>query len=80
MADRFTFFESYHRAAQKLPPEDRLGFYEGLCSLAFDGVFPEVEPGSGTDMAFTVILPHIEKSIEMAERGKKGGRPKKPSS
>lgn len=77
MADRFTFFESYYRAARKLPEDERLAFYEGLCSLAFDGVFPEYEPGSKTDMAYTVILPHIQKSIDMSDRGKMGGRPKK---
>lgn len=80
MADRFTFFESYYRAAQKLPEDERLAFYEGLCRLAFDGVFPEYEPGSKTDMAYTVILPHIQKSIDMSERGKMGGRPRKSDS
>ena len=80
MADHFTFFESYYRAALKLPEEEQLAFFKGLCGLAFDDVFPEYEPGSKSDMAYTVILPHIEKSIEMSERGKKGGRPKKESS
>ena len=80
MADRFTFFESYYRAAQKLPEEEKLAFYEGLCALVFDGEFPEVAPGSSADMAYTVILPHVEKSIEMSERGKKGGRPRKSDS
>ena len=59
---------------------DRFTFFEGLCSLAFDGVFPEYEPGSKTDMAYTVILPHIQKSIDMSERGKMGGRPRKSDS
>lgn len=79
MTDRFTFFESYYRAALKLPEDEQLAFFKGICSLVFDGVFPEYEPGSKSDMAYTVILPHIEKSIEMYENGKKGGRPKKDS-
>lgn len=81
MADRYMFFESYYRAACKLSDEDRLTFYDGLCSYAFDGVFPEFEPGTMLDMAFTLAFPNVEKSVRQCEtlkaNGAKGGRPPK---
>lgn len=77
MADRFTFFKSYYNAAKKLPEDQRLKFYDGIFELAFEQRYPSHEEGSLLDMAYTVILPHVEKSIEMSERGKKGGRPRK---
>lgn len=77
MADRFMFFESYYRAAQKLSDEDRLKLYDGLCSFAFDGLYPEHDSNSMLGMAFTLAFPNVEKSVKQAENALKGGRPKK---
>ena len=76
-AGKFSFYESFYRTVLKLPEEEQLPFLLGMCGFVFDGVFPEYEPGSASDLAYTVIIPHLEASIKGQENGKKGGRPKK---
>lgn len=77
MADRFTFYNSFYSAIMKLPEEEQLDFFRGLCRYAFFGEFPDVTPGSMSDLAYTSILPNVEASIRRRENGAKGGRPKK---
>jgi len=63
----FTFFESFYRAAQMLPEEDRLGFYDGIFRMMFDDEEPEASP---TAMAIiTAIMPTLRKSKNNSGRG-----------
>ena len=79
MANRFMFFRSYYEAISKLPENERLAFYNGLCEYAFNDVYPEYPAGSMSDLAYTSILPNVDASIQRAKNGKKGGRPSKNS-
>lgn len=77
MADRFTFYNSFYAAIKKLPDEEQLAFYDGLCRYAFFNEYPDVKPGTMSDLAYTSILPNVEASIRRHENGAKGGRPTK---
>lgn len=77
MADRFTFYASFYTAIKKLPENEQLAFYDGLCRFAFFGEYPKPELGSMSDLAYTSILPNVEASIQRRQNGAKGGRPPK---
>lgn len=69
------FFRSFYDSAAKMPPKERLAFYDAIMDFAFCGEIPQL---TGTpDVVFTAIKPVIEQSIMDVTNGKKGGRPKK---
>lgn len=74
MEDRqqFTFYASFHKAAQALPTlEERGALYEAICSYALYGIIPDLT-GSGAGM-FELIRPILDASRRKAENrlGKK---------
>lgn len=70
-----TMFESFYIAAQDMDTEDRVKFYEAIMAYGFYGEEPKL---SGTvKTVFTAIKPVIERSRQMRESGRKGGRPRK---
>lgn len=70
-----TMFESFYIAAQDMDTEDRVKFYEAIMVYGFYGEESEL---SGTvKTVFTAIKPVIERSRQMRESGRKGGRPRK---
>lgn len=77
MANGFTFYSSFYAAIKKLPENEQLAFYEGLCRYAFFGEYPNVEPGTMSDLAYTSIIPNVDASIRRRENGAKGGSKKK---
>ena len=83
MIDYFAFFLSYHEAIKDLPDSERLCAYDaivryGLYGEVIDGITPT------TRIIFTLAKPTLDSSRERrrvnTENGKKGGRPKGPTS
>lgn len=70
-----TMFESFYIAAQDMPVEDRVKFYEAIMVYGFYG--EEIELPKMVKTVFTAIKPVIERSRQMRESGRKGGRPRK---
>lgn len=70
-----TMFESFYIAAQDMDTEDRVKFYEAIMVYGFYGEEPELSGMVKT--VFTAIKPVIERSRQMRESGRKGGRPRK---
>lgn len=70
-----TMFESFYIAAQDMDTEDRIRFYEAIMAYGFYGEEPELTGMVKT--VFTAIKPVIERSRQMRESGRKGGRPRK---
>lgn len=69
---RFTFFESYFEAAQMMPDEDRLSFYEAVITYGITG---EVPPMSAmASVAFTVAKKSIEKSAKLSRTNSKNAK------
>ena len=72
MPEKFTFFESYYRAAKSLTVKERREFFDAILLYAFEGVEPNLD-GSAAGM-FEIARPNIEKSIQRAKSGAKGGK------
>ena len=71
--DHFTFFRSFFEAAEYVPPEDRLEYYETLIRFALFGEEPEtVNPAYG--QAWLNARPVLSKGRVRAVVGKKGGK------
>lgn len=70
-----TMFESFYIAAQDMGTEDRVKFYEAIMTYGFYGEEPKLSGMVKT--VFTAIKPVIERSRQMRESGRKGGRPRK---
>lgn len=72
MPDKFTFFESYYRAAKSLTVKERREFFDAILLYAFEGIEPTLD-GAAAGM-FEIARPNIEKSILRARSGAKGGK------
>ena len=70
-----TMFESFYIAAQDMDIESRVKFYEAIMTYGFYGEEPEL-PGM-VKTVFTAIKPVIDRSRQMRESGRRGGRPRK---
>ena len=70
-----TMFESFYIAAQDMDIESRVKFYEAIMTYGFYGEEPEL-PGM-VNTVFTAIKPVIDRSRQMRESGRRGGRPRK---
>lgn len=77
----FSFQRSFFEAAQKLSDDERLKFYDGIASLAFERIDPSADPSSELSnqlmIAFDLALPQVETSAIKAYGGSNGGRPRK---
>ena len=69
---RFTFYESFYRAAQHMSDEQELAFYRAMGALAFDGEEPEF-----TDplllATWETVSNALISGIKAAESGSRGG-------
>ena len=75
MVDSTLVYRSFYEAAQALPPQDRLAFYDAIMQYSFDDAEPDVE---GIAKAlFIMAKPNIDSRNAAVSAGKKGGRPKK---
>ena len=72
MAGKFSFFESFDRAASKLGDADRLALFDAMRDFAFRGVVPEFEGVMA--IVWDLVEPNITSSIKAQESGSKGGR------
>lgn len=71
------FYESFHKATKELPPEQYKECMVALLDYAMYDIEPEL-----TGMAYSMFVlmqPIVDKHSSLSERGKKGGRPKKPT-
>lgn len=81
MADRrFYFWESYGRAFDMLEDAEAGRFIKACYRFAFEGIQPDfAEPKLA--FAWQIVSGQIERSVDIgvknAERGRRGGRPKK---
>jgi hypothetical protein len=75
MIDAFVFYRSFFEAIKHLScKDDKADIYEAIASYALDGDDPKL---SGAPAAiFTIIKPFLDKNIQRAINGRKGGRPK----
>lgn len=71
MADKISFFKSYHKAFKTLPPEVVGEVVKAMGSYAFDGEEVELEGIAAT--VYELIKPVMESSLKKAANGKKGG-------
>lgn len=76
----FTLLRSYYEAYQKMDDHAKLQYIGAIMAYAFDGIDPELSDPMA-DMAFTLIRPTLENSIQYhaikRECGALGGRPRK---
>lgn len=82
MADRrFYFWESYGKAFDMLTDADAGRFIKACYRFAFDGAEPDFSDEPTLAFAWQIVSGQIERSVEIgvksAERGKRGGRPRK---
>jgi hypothetical protein len=82
LADRrFYFWESYGKAFDMLTDEEAGRFIRACYRFAFDGVDPEFSDEPKLGFAWQIVSGQIERSVDIgvknAERGRRGGRPKK---
>lgn len=71
MRPSMAFFDGYFLFGESLPPDQRLAFYDAILRYAFRGEEPE--EGSPAWGAFMLIRATLDKSLSMAEIGRKGG-------
>lgn len=77
MVKSIAFFYSYYEAATMLSDAQRLRFYDAITEYAFAAVVPDFSDDVTLRLAWSLVLPNLQKSIENYENGKKGGRPRK---
>lgn len=76
MPEKFTFFKSYWDTARRLENDaDRLAWYDALTAYVFEGIDPKLP--IVLDLAWLNVRPVIDKGLEAAANGAKGGRPRK---
>jgi len=71
------FYRSYFEAGQLLSDEQRHRLYDAIPEFAFCGVEPDFDGDVMLQLAWSLCRPNVEKSVENALNGSKGGRPKK---
>lgn len=69
---QFTFYRSFLRAAEQLPPKQRAEFLSALVYYALDEIEPE-RLSSAARAAFEVVRPVLDKARRKALSGKAGG-------
>lgn len=73
--DAFVFYRNFYEAIRMLPDKsDRADVYEAIAAYSMDGIEPDLNGVSAA--IFTIIKPSLDKNIQRAANGKKGGRPK----
>lgn len=75
-ATSFSFFASYYEALQLLDDERRLAIFDAMTAFAFEGELPAFDDVT-LKLAWSLIFPNLQRSVENSVNGKKGGRPKK---
>lgn len=71
------FYRSYFEAGQLLSDDQRHMLFDGIAEFAFCGVEPDFDGDTMLQLAWSLCKPNVEKSVENALNGSKGGRPKK---
>jgi len=71
MGKSMAFFDGYFLFAESLPPEQRLAFYDAVMRYAFRGEEPSGD--SPVWGAFMLVKATLDKSLSMAEMGRRGG-------
>lgn len=75
---RFFFFESFWEALRDLPDAERLQVYDAMCRHAFDGEDMELELQGTPLLAYRLLAPVLERSVQSgvasSSGGKSGGR------
>ena len=74
----FTFFKSYFEAAQELPDDKRLEFYDAVIQYGL-GVEDEVDVSGIARALFVLVKPTLEKGRARAKAGETGGKSKQNS-
>ena len=73
------FFESYHKAIQKLDDTERLSIFDAIMKFGFDNEETDFD-NPACSAIFDLIRPTLERSMNRyraaKENGRKGGRPK----
>lgn len=69
--EKFTFFESYYRAAEDLSQEQKLTFYNAIFAYMFDDIEPDFTE-QFLIFAWKLILPNLDKTKKLSKSGKKG--------
>lgn len=77
MVKSIAFFYSYYEAAKMLSDAQRLRFYDAITGFAFAGELPDFSDDVTLRLAWSLVMPNVQASIEHRENGKKGGRPRK---
>ena len=73
--DAFVFYRNFYEAIKMLPEKsDQADVYEAIAAYSLDGTAPSLTGVSAA--VFTIIKPVLDKNIQRAANGKKGGRPK----
>lgn len=69
--DGFMFFKNYYTATKMMTDEQRLQFYDAIIEYGIINKEPELD--GLMKSAFELVRPGIDKSIDIRERGRKGG-------
>lgn len=67
----FMFFENYYTATKTMSESDRLQFYDAIIEYGINQKEPKLTGLMAS--AFELIRPGIDKSVDMRERGRRGG-------
>lgn len=70
--EQFTFYRSFVRAAEQLPPKQRAEFLSAVIYYALDEIEPE-KLSNAARATFEVVRPILDKARRKAQSGKTGG-------
>lgn len=70
--EQFTFYRSFVRAAEQLPPKQRAEFLAAVIYYALDEIEPE-KLSNAARATFEVVRPILDKARRKAQSGKTGG-------
>lgn len=73
---KISVFDSYMDAAEMLDDGERLQFYDAIFRYAFRREEPDLS-SKAVRVAWAIVKPFLDSSINGVENGKKGGRPTK---
>lgn len=77
---KYNFFEGYYRAMAHMDDGQELAFRRAIDRFVFEGEVPEFHDPMLL-VAWDLVVPSVERSIKLAEAGRRGGRGnKKPDS
>jgi hypothetical protein len=73
--DAFVLYRNYYEMINQMPTaEDQAAAYKALCGYMLDGIEPELDGMPA--LFFSYVKPSLDKNIQRAMNGRKGGRPK----